>query len=252
MTTNIKGSDSNSTAHQCSPCASLSLEPRSHFDPYCVCGWHLDLLHLHGDIRHLRKNPPRIQLHDEPGSVWCWCFSAAGEIGKKFENSALMGKPLNTAISVRRCRKAWPEGRSIGRGPWPPSSIPRWHPVTRTSLRRFRPSAWTHFTNLGERIIDQKAEILQLLNHIVNHTYYITFTERYLVFSGLLMIHYVFPLNLFHFTNAWLLENGGWNPSLHRFEMHAHKCPSPRRWQRPRFEWLHFLQAPSHLVPELN
>ena len=119
MTTNIKGSDSNSTAHQCSPCASLSLEPRSHFDPYCVCGWHLDLLHLHGDIRHLRKNPPRIQLHDEPGSVWCWCFSAAGEIGKKFENSALMGKPLNTAISVRRCRKAWPEGRSIGRGPWP-------------------------------------------------------------------------------------------------------------------------------------
>ena len=51
----------------------------------------------------------------------------------------------------------------------------------------------------------------------MNHTYYITFTERYLVFSGLLMIHYVFPLNLFHFTNAWLLENGGWNPSLQSF-----------------------------------
>ena len=182
-------------------------------------------------------------------SWWAWqCLVLMFQHGwgnwQKVSNSALMGKPLNTAISVRRCRKAWPEGRSIGRGPWPPSPIPRWHPVTRTSLRRFRPSAWTHFTNLGERIIDQKAEILQLLNHIVNHTYYITFTVRYL--------HYVFPLNLFHFTNAWLLENGGWNPSLHRFEMHTHKCPSPRRWQRPRFEWLHFLQAPSHLVPELN
>ena len=56
---NIKGSDSKSTVHQCSPCASLSLEARSHFDPFCLCSWNLH-------IRYLRKNPPRIQLHDGP------------------------------------------------------------------------------------------------------------------------------------------------------------------------------------------
>lgn len=151
--------------------------------------WSILRMWLESRSRTLTRWHPTSEEESTKNSAswWAWqCLVLMFQHGwgnwQKVSNSALMGKPLNTAISVRRCRKAWPEGRSIGRGPWPPSPIPRWHPVTRTSLRRFRPSAWTHFTNLGERIIDQKAEILQLLNHIVNHTYYITFTVRYLVF----------------------------------------------------------------------
>ena len=214
MTTNIKGSDSNSTAHQCSPCASLSLEPRSHFDPYCVCGWNLDLLHLHGDIRHLRKNPPRIQLHDEPGSVWCWCFSTAGEIGKKFPTRPWWANHLTrrspSGDAARPGRRAG--ASAVARGHSSQGDT-RWHgPRCGASGHLHEP-------------ISQTSESGSLIRRL-----------RY--FS--------------HFTNAWLSENSGWNPSLHCFEMHTHKCPSPRRWQRPRFEWLHFLQAPSHLVPELN
>ncbi len=176
-------------------------------------------------------------------SVLCWCFFKLREIVEvsvqKFLqlSTALIGKPLSTAISVRRCRKAWPE-------PWP--FLPSHGDAKVTTGPRCGASSHLHepisqtSESFGSWLEGSKFYIESYWNM------FFLILPLYRKVLGLKNFWSTIILQTFHFTNAW--QRKWWVKSRARFilfKTHTHKCPSPRRWQRPRFEWLHFLQAPS-------